>query len=296
MSNPTIAIPPGKWTLESSRKYCRRLARSHYENFIVASFFLPKHLKQHFYNVYAYCRISDDLGDESSSPRAAMEALEQWEGSLRACYDGHQRHPVFIALKDTIDRFEIPMAPFADLIHAFKQDQFKKRYETYNELLEYCKYSANPVGRIVLFLFGYRDDKRHRLSDATCTALQLTNHWQDIASDYTRLGRIYIPHEDMKRFHYEEADLRAEVCDIRFVSLMKVEILRARELFQAGLKLADIVDRRLALDVAAFGQCGLEVLNRIERAGCNIFRNRPEIGKWTRARILFRCWRSRRSS
>ncbi len=280
---------------EEARRYCRNLARSHYENFIVATFLLPSALRQHFYNIYAYCRFSDDLGDESGEPQLALERLRQWEAELYACYQGRVRHPVFIALRETIDRFEIPIQPFADLLGAFQRDQVKNRYETYAELLDYCRYSANPVGRLVLYLGGYRDPERQLLSDYTCTALQLANHWQDIQMDLVRLNRIYLPLEDMQNFHYSEADLRAKHCDARFARLMQLEIGRARDLFHKGLRLTRLVESRLALDIELFGRCGLELLERIEAVKYDVFRHRPTVSKWARTKLLVSCWRSLRA-
>ena len=277
-------------SLREAKALCRKLARSHYENFIVASVFLPSHLRQHFYNVYAYCRISDDLGDETGDPNLALELLERWGEELRACYEGQPRHPVFVALRETIEAFEIPIRPFSDLLEAFKQDQKKNRYQTYEELLDYCRYSANPVGHLVLYLGGYRDAERQRLSDKTCTALQLANHWQDVGRDLVRLNRIYIPIEDMQLFGYSEADLTAGTCDDRFVALMRLEVERARLLFCEGLKLCDWVGFPLAMDVELFGRCGLEILRRIELAGYDVFQHRPTLSKWDGLKILTRCW------
>ena len=292
----TPVWPGSPPSLQEARHYCRKLARSHYENFIVATFLLPARLRQHFYSIYAYCRVSDDLGDESGNPQLALERLKQWESELQACYQGRVRHPVFVALRETIDLFKIPVQPFADLLEAFQRDQVKTRYQTFAELLDYCRYSANPVGRLVLYLGGYSDPERQILSDYTCTALQLANHWQDIQKDLTRLNRIYLPLEDMENFHYSEADLNAERCDDRFVRLMQLEIKRARDLFHKGLRLAELVDWRLALDIELFGRCGLELLDRIEAANYDIFKRRPIVSKWARMRLLLSCWRSRRAS
>lgn len=278
------------WSLPEAREYCRKLAQSHYENFVVATFFLPRELKQHFYNLYTYCRISDDLGDEAGDPTTALTLLERWESELHACYEGQRKHPAFIALAETIDAFGIPMTPFADLLAAFKQDQTKTRYATWEELLDYCRYSANPVGRLVLYLFRYTDAERQQLSDDTCTALQLANHWQDIAPDLERLNRVYLPKEDMDRFGYTEADLQKQICDDRFVALMRFEVDRARSLFDRGLKLSQMVDRKLSLDVEMFGRSGLEILRLIESAGYDVFRRRPVLGKWRRIQMLAGIW------
>jgi squalene synthase HpnC len=280
-------------SLQEAHRFCRALARSHYENFIVATVFLPAHLRQHFYNIYAYCRVSDDLGDESGNPRLALDLLKQWQEELDACYQGQVRHPIFVALRETIESFRIPIEPFADLLEAFRRDQVKTRYRTYEELLGYCRYSANPVGRLVLYLGGYRDPERQALSDYTCTALQLANHWQDIQVDLTRLNRIYLPLEDMEKHRYSEADLRAQHCDDRFARIMQLEIERTRDLFLKGLKLADLVDARLALDIELFGRCGLELLDRIEAVKYDVFRRRPTVGRWARVKLLVSCWQAR---
>jgi len=291
----TYALNPEdgrQWSLPESIDFCKRLARSHYENFIVGSVLLPARLREHFYPIYAYCRISDDLGDEAGDPQSALQLLSGWEAELDECYRGRPRHPVFVALRKTIDAFDIPKEPFANLLHAFRQDQTKTRYETYGELLEYCRFSANPVGRLVLYLFGYRDPERQSLSDSICTGLQLANHWQDIALDYQRLNRIYLPQEDMRRFGYAEPDLAAQTCDRRFISLLQLEVDRARECFHKGAALVKMVDSRAAFDVDLFARSGLEVLRRIESAGYDVFRHRPVIGKGTRLRLMMQAWLS----
>src|SRR3954463_15396205 len=180
------AIPARAPSLAEAQSYCERLARSHYENFSVASWFLPKRLRQHFFNVYAYCRISDDLGDETGNTQASLLLLDEWETELNACYEGAPRHPVFVALAGTVREFDIPKQTFADLLAAFRQDQRVTRYETFADLLSYCRNSANPVGHLVLYLCGYRDSERQQLSDFTCTALQLANFWQDVSVDYEK--------------------------------------------------------------------------------------------------------------
>lgn len=283
------AVPDGL-SLKESEDFCRKLARSHYENFIVATFLLPNHLKQHFYNIYAYCRISDDLGDEAGDPKTSIQLLEEWKLELESCFRGAPRHPVFIALSKTIEEFEIPMDPFADLLKAFQQDQIQNRYQTYGQLLEYCRFSANPVGHLVLYLCRCNDPERQQLSDYTCTALQLTNHWQDIVRDLENLNRIYLPKEDMDHFGYDESDLRQHVCDDRFTALLRVEVDRARDLFHRGLPLRKLLPSPFSLEIDLFGQCGLELLTRIEKAGYDVFRKRPTLSKWDRFRILMQRW------
>src|ERR1035438_2802796 len=275
---PEYAIPDCAPALVKAQEYCRRLARSHYENFSVASWFLPKHLRQHFFNVYAYCRISDDLGDEVGDSAASLLLLDQWHAELDACYDGHPRHPVFVALAETVRTFQIPKYEFSDLLAAFRQDQRIGRYETFSDLLGYCHYSANPVGHLVLYLCGYRDLERQALSDYTCTALQLANFWQDVTADFAK-GRIYLPLEDLRRFGVSEEDIRAGNNTPAFRELMKFEVQRAREWFAQGLPLAAKVDRALATDIELFSRGGLEILNAIERQHYAVLLRRPSISK-----------------
>ncbi len=272
------AIPPSAPTLEESREYCRRLARTHYENFSVATWFLPKHLRQDFLNVYAYCRISDDLGDEVGDPAAALALLDEWEVELDACYEGKRRHPVFVALAETVRKFNIPKHEFSDLLIAFRQDQTVTRFETFNDILNYCRYSANPVGHLVLYLCGYHDPERQQLSDYTCTALQLANFWQDVSVDYAK-GRIYLPLEDLRSYSVSEADIAQKRNTPAFCEMMKFEVARAREWFDRGLPLIKKVDKALAVDLELFSRGGQEILNAIERQGYAVLGRRPAISK-----------------
>jgi len=271
-------IPETTPTLSQAEAYCERLAKSHYENFSVATWFLPARLRQHFYNVYAYCRISDDLGDEVGDAQQSLQLLNQWEAELNACYAGSPRHPVFVALAATIAQFEIPKHEFSDLLIAFRQDQNVTRFETFNDVLSYCRYSANPVGHLVLYLCGYSDAERQQLSDSTCTALQLANFWQDVAVDYGK-GRIYLPLEDLRRFRVTEESIGQRRATPQFIDLMKFEVQRAREWFERGLPLIRKVNRELAVDLELFSRGGQEILNAIERQGCDVLSRRPVISK-----------------
>lgn len=272
------AIPEVAPSLEEARAYCRRLANTHYENFSVATWFLPRHLRQHFYNVYAYCRISDDLGDEVGDPAASLQLLDQWETELVACYDGRPRHPVFVALAETVRTFEIPQHEFSDLLRAFRADQTTTRYPTFEDVLAYCRYSANPVGHLVLYLCGYRDAERQKLSDFTCTALQLANFWQDVSVDCQK-GRIYLPLEDLRRFGVSEDDISAQGNNAAFREMMKFEVERAREWFHSGLPLVGKVNKELAVDLELFTRGGQEILNAIERQEFAVLGQRPSISK-----------------
>jgi len=284
---PEYAIPPAAPSLEQSRAYCERLARSHYENFSVASWFLPARLRQHFFNVYAYCRISDDLGDEVGNPAASLLLLDQWQRELDACYAGSPRHPVFVALAETVRKFEIPQHEFSDLLTAFRQDQTITRYQTFDDLLGYCRNSANPVGHLVLYLCGYRDAERQKLSDCTCTALQLANFWQDVSVDYEK-GRIYLPLESLRRFGVTEEDLTANRNTSSFCEMMRYEVARAREWFERGLPLVSKVEKELAIDLELFTRGGQEILNAIEKQGYAVLGRRPSISKSRKLALVAR--------
>jgi len=282
---PSYRIPEVAPTLEEARAYCKRLAESHYENFHVVSWFLPKALRPHFHALYAYCRISDDLGDEVGDRSAALALLNLWERELDACYEGRTRHPVFVALAKTIRECSIPKEPFADLLTAFRQDQLVTRYATMDDVLQYCRYSANPVGRLVLYACGESSEENFRLSDFTCTALQLANFWQDVREDYAR-GRIYIPKNDMEVFRVSEEQIAEGVVTPEFRGMMRCEVDQARELFAQGLPLIGRVNRDLALDLDLFSRGGLEILRAIERQGYDVLSSRPAISKSRKMALL----------
>jgi squalene synthase HpnC/squalene synthase HpnD len=272
---------------EEAQKYTKWLATHHYENFNVVSWLLPKALHQHFYNVYAYCRWADDLGDEVPHPMRALQLLDWWERELNACYEGKPAHPVFIALRETIVAKDIPKQPFADLLKAFRQDQAVKRYPTWAAVLGYCTYSANPVGRLVLYLCGYRDEHRQRLSNATCTALQLANFWQDVSRDLDK-GRIYIPLDSAAAHGLNESDIVERRFDERYVRLMQDLIARTRALFAEGMPLSNAVEGRLSVDIEMFSRGGLGVLDAIEAMGYDTLHKRPAVSKVKQANLLGR--------
>jgi squalene synthase HpnC len=274
-------------TLEEARAWCRQLAESHYENFHVATWFLPKALQPHFHAIYAYCRISDDLGDEVGDRSAALALLDLWGRELDACYEGRAGHPVFVALAETIRACSIPKQPFADLLTAFRRDQVITRYGTMQEVLDYCRYSANPVGRLVLYACGYCDEERFRLSDATCSALQLANFWQDVRVDFAK-GRVYLPQDDMQRFDISDETIAAGVATASFRALLDYEVDFARRLFEEGLPLIDMVSRELAVDLDLFSRGGLAILRAIERQDYDVLSARPAIAKRTKLALALR--------
>jgi squalene synthase HpnC len=278
-----------QWTLAESLEYTRWLATSHYENFHVVSFLLPKRLHQDFYNVYAFCRWADDLGDEIGDTAESLRLLSWWRGELHST---EATHPVFVALQGTVNRHRLPMEPFDDLITAFERDQTVTRYRNFEEVFEYCRYSANPVGRLVLGLCGYRDAVRQELSDATCTALQLANFWQDVTVDWQK-DRVYLPLDLFEKHGYPVNGIAERRFDDRFRAVMKDAVEVARGLFLKGLPLADRVDRRLSIDLELFSRGGLKVLEKIERLDYNVLSARPAISKVERVGLLLGALRRR---
>ncbi len=280
------AKPP---SLRKARRYCRRLAKRHYENFTVASLLLPAGLRQHFYSVYAYCRWADDLADETGDPRQGLALLDWWEGELRKCFQGQATHPVFIALAETIREFSIPADPFVDLLAAFRQDQEVDRYETPDQVLNYCRYSANPVGRLVLHLGRCHDEARSRLADSICTGLQLANFCQDVALDWAR-GRIYLPRTHCRRFGYDEAMFARGECNEAFRHLLAAEVAEAEGWLRRGLPLVSMVPGDLRLPIALFIHGGLSILAAIRQADYDVWSHRPVLTRWEKLRLALRCW------
>lgn len=279
------------WPLEDAKRYTAALARGHYENFQVVSLLLPRRLHQDFFNVYAYCRWADDLGDEIGDRERSLELLAWWGEELEAMYAAKIRHPVFVALADSVRRHDLPVEPFSDLIRAFMQDQRVTRYETHEQVIDYCRYSANPVGRLVLMLGGYREESLFKLSDATCTALQLANHWQDVRRDWEK-DRVYIPRDVMEAHGYSQEalaeDIRHAGASVGYRATIRDLVGRAERLFAEGLPLADKLDRRLAIDIELFSRGGMTVLDKIRTLDYDTIRTRPKISKFDRLMLLLR--------
>ncbi|MBV8361004.1 MAG: squalene synthase HpnC [Deltaproteobacteria bacterium] len=258
--------------LAAAYAWCAKIARSHYENFTIASWLMPRAMRRHVHAIYAYARIADDFADEERS----IARLDQWQHELELAYAGAPRHPVMVALADTARRYDIPQEPFVDLLKAFRSDVQFRGFDTTADLLSYTRYSANPVGRLVLYLFGFRDVERQRLSDLICTGLQLANFWQDVAIDLAK-GRIYFPRRDMEQYRVTAKDLRQGKVTADFIGLMRHEILRAREMLLAGAALSTLVGRDLRRDVLIFAGGGLTILRAIEHARYDVFRARPKL-------------------
>jgi squalene synthase HpnC len=277
--------------LAEAEAYTRKLAHEHYENFSVVSMLLPKRLRQDFCNIYAFCRTADDLGDETGGDTAkSLEMLGRFKEMTRECYQGRAQTAVFVALRGTIQKCDIPDKPFLDLIDAFEQDQRVNRYDTFAQVVDYCTRSADPVGRLVLYLCGYRDDERQRLSDKTCTALQLANFWQDVRRDLQNLNRIYLPHESMAKFGLSEPDVEQMVqesrCDDRARELIRFEVDRTQKLFDEGEKLLPLLDAEFRPQIALFGKGGRAILQAIRRRNYDTFTGRPKLSKWQKGTLV----------
>jgi squalene synthase HpnC len=271
--------------LAEARAYCGQLARSHYENFSVASLLLPRRLLRPFHAVYAYCRWADDLGDETGGGQRALDLLQWWREELLRCYDGQPRHPVMVALRETVRRFSIPPQPFLDLLLAFEQDQRVQRYDTYEQLLDYCRYSANPVGHLVLYLCESHDADNAALSDCVCTGLQLANFWQDVARDLN-IGRVYLPAEDRRHFGYPDADLEERRFTPAFAELLRFEVDRAAALFEQGLPLVARMPAEVQADIELFIRGGQAILSKVRQQGYNVWHKRPALAKWDKLALV----------
>jgi len=278
--------------LSRAHAYCKYVTTSHYENFTVASVLLPRRLLRHFHAVYAYCRWSDDLADETAGGAEALELIAWWRRELLACYGGEPTHPVMLALRETIRRFDIPPEPFLNLLVAFEQDQHVKRYDTFDQLLGYCRNSADPVGRLVLYLFDCFDADRARLSDEVCTGLQLANFWQDVARDFA-IGRVYLPREDLARFGVAEADVAAGRSTPQFRDLMRFEVERTRGFFDRGAALLPLLPREARVNVDLFLRGGRAILRAIERGGYDVLARRPVVTKAEKVRLMLRALAAR---
>jgi squalene synthase HpnC len=301
MTTPTAEAPPSgkrgaltdpsetsaqQMSLADAYAFCGRLARRHYENFTIASWLMPRAMRPHMHAIYAYARYADDFADEERS----LASLDEWEHELDLAYAGRPRHPVFIALADTIRRFDIPREPFVNLLRAFRSDVNFQGFETIDNLMNYARDSANPVGRLVLYLFGCRDAHRQSLSDRVCSGLQLANFWQDVAIDLDK-GRIYFPRADMRRFGLDAKALARREATPAFIELMRHEIAFARRLLCEGAALHSVVDRRLARDILMFVGGGLAILRAIEAVNYDVFRRRPHLTGRDYLKLGWRAWR-----
>ena len=275
------------YSLERAFAYCERMARGHYENFPVASRFVPARLRPYVWAIYAFARSADDFADETRYAGRRAEALAYWEEQLHRCYHGEAEHPVFVALRETIDQCNIPIQPLQAMLTAFDMDLRINRYATFEQLSTYCAHSAHPVGRLVLYVFDYRDPALHNYSDDLCTGLQLANFWQDVGVDLAK-DRIYLPEEDRKHFGVTDEMLFARLCTPQFKDLMRYEVARARALFERGRPLIDKVGSDLGFELAMIWRGGTTILDKIDSVGYDVFRRRPTLNAADKARMVAR--------
>ena len=274
-------------TTEQAFRYCEKVTYDHYENFPVASVFIPRDKRKHICAMYAFARIADDFADEPGmSPAERIDSLNVWEEQLAECYQGEASHPVFLALKETIDRFEIPQHLFQNLLHAFRTDVTTHRYETFEDVLGYCTNSANPIGRLILLLLNYRGERFTEPSDALCTALQLTNFWQDVSVDLAK-DRVYIPLEDIHEFGYSEEALFKHSVTQEFRDIMIYQIERTERIFLEGKPLLDSVGRDLSFELKLTWHGGRRILRKIEKSGYDVLHARPSLSRWDKTGVLF---------
>jgi len=285
--SPPDGAPPGPWTKANAYRWCERMAATHYENFPVASKFLPAHLRPHIAAIYAFARTADDFADEPRFEGRRREALDTWEQLLEGCFHREVQHPVFLALRDTVRRHNIPVGPFKALLTAFRMDLTKHRYTSFRELLHYCSHSANPVGQLVLFVHGHRDPALHRFSDEICSALQIANFLQDLSVDIPR-GRIYLPEEDLVHFGVSHEDLLAGRATTEFRELMEFSVARVRAMFHRGRPLIRRVSPGLSMELDATWRGGMAVLQRIEDHEFQTLDFRPTLEKRDVAGIAVR--------
>lgn len=265
------------FSVNEAYETCKEIGTEHYENFTVVSRLMPADKRKYIYALYAFSRYTDDLGDELEEGN--LEALDLWEEELDEVFRGKEpKNPILLALRDTVKKHSLTEEPFKKLIKANRMDQKNSSYESYDDLLHYCDHSANPVGRVFLSIFGYGDEERKELSDSTCTGLQLTNFWQDVDRD-ERMGRVYIPEQDMKKFGYSREKLEDRVYNERFVELMRYEVSRARDLLEEGLELVPTLDSRIKMDVRLFNLGGLKILDKIEEENYDVLHGRPTLSR-----------------
>jgi len=267
-------------------EYCLKITRSHYENFPVASLAIPKKYRPYVATIYAFARTADDFADEKQFEGTRLDRLNEWDEKLENCVKGRANHPVFTALGETIRKFNLPVSLFSDLLTAFKMDTEVSRYQTFDQVLNYCRYSANPVGRIILYLFGFPAPRFLECSDAICTALQLANFWQDTAVDLEK-DRIYIPHEDFVRFHYSEDELKKKICNENFRRLILFQAERTQRLFDQGKFLCGTIPGRLGFELRLTWLGGAAILKKIRNSGGNVLAHRPVLRKTDILKMFF---------
>lgn len=289
MATERIVAAPREPTIDEAFAYCRARVKAHYENFPVG-LFVPREKRRYVYALYAFARAADDFADEPECEGTRRERLAEWQARLDETYEGRPEGPIFVGLGETIRRLDIPKSLLDDLLSAFRQDTVKQRYASWEELLDYCERSANPIGRLVLLVFGYKDPSFVPLSDAICTALQLANHWQDLGIDAAR-DRLYVPADAMARHGVSDTHLRERRADTRFKGLMAELVERTRRMFEVGRPLCDRVGKDVRFELRLTWLGGTAILDRIESAGYDVFRKRPRHSRAAKLALALQAWK-----
>ena len=288
MSNPP--------DIQEAYAFCEQLTRNHYENFPVGSVLVPKAKRKHIYSIYAFARTADDFADEGYGSETTvadrLRLLDDWERQFDECLEGNFQHPIFTALQQTIRELDLPVELFKDLLSAFRQDVVKARYSDFDEVLDYCRRSANPVGRLILLLFDYRDEKFFQLSDRICTGLQLTNFWQDVSVDLEK-DRVYLPLDEIEKFNFSEAELFGKICNDSYRELLKFQVERTQKFFEEGKPLLDFVSGKLRLELKLTWLGGTQILRMIEKNNYDTLSYRPALSRFDKVKLLGRLFKVR---
>jgi squalene synthase HpnC len=290
---PAHAVPlPPTLELEACYRYCEALCRSRHHNYPVASMFARSQLRKHIFALFAFARVADDFADETSFEGRRARELDRWEEQLHAAYRGNADHPVFVALADTVNKFSLPITEFTELMSGFRTDLERRRYATFDELRAYTRQAAEPVGRLLLYIGGYRAPELHAYAEDLSTALAFARLVQDVPADWQR-GRVYLPGEDLRHFGVTEGDIAARRDTPAVGYLVRFEVARARALFERARPLVDIVGADLAVELALTWHGGMRILDKIEHVGSRLFAERPQLGTADKALVLARAlaWR-----
>ena len=291
--SPSVAVPlPASLELDACYRYCEALVRAKHHNYPVASFFARSALRKHIFALFAFARVADDFADEPAYERRRARELDRWEEQLHDAYHGNADHPVFVALADTVDKFSLPITEFSELLSGFRTDLDRRRYTTFDELHAYTRQAAHPIGRLLLYIAGYRSPELHAFADDLSTAVAVARLIQDVADDYQR-GRVYLPAEDLRHFGVTEADIERRAVTPAVGYLVRYEVARTRALFERARPLVDLVGADLAMELALTWHGGMRILDKIESVGARLFAERPQLGNIDKALVLARAvaWR-----
>ncbi len=291
--SPALAVPlPPSLEIEACYRYCEALCRARHHNYPVGSMFARSHLRKHIFAMFAFARVADDFADEAAYEGRRARELDRWEEQLHNAYRGHAEHPVFVALADTVDKFDLPITEFTELLSGFRTDLERRRYATFDELLSYTRQSAEPIGRLVLYIGGYRAPELHAYAESLSTAMAIARLIQDIPSDWER-GRVYLPAEDLRHFGVSENDIASRRVSASVGNLVRFEVARTRALFEHARPLVDIVGSDLAVELALTWHGGMRILDKIESTGKRLFAQRPTLNTADKALVLARAlaWR-----